>query len=974
MIRPSPAVPGSTYRLQIHGGFTFDRARELIPYLKKLGISHIYTSPIFQAAPGSTHGYDIVDYNQINEEAGGEVAFYKFAKELKSAGMGLIVDFVPNHMGIRSPSNKWWYDVLENGPGSRYASYFDIDWDPVKRELKDNVLLPILGESYGAVLENGDIKLTFNDGAFEMQYFEHILPVRPGAYPMILEYGLDLDAIHENENGEEWIELLSILTAIRNLPSFTTRDADEINELAREKEVIKRRLKSLYDDNATFRKHMGNVIRSYNGRKGVPESFDLMDRLLGEQAYRLCYWGVATEEINYRRFFDINHLGAIRMEEPEVFQETHGLIGRLIGEGLVDGLRIDHPDGLYNPSGYFQSVQQFCFRALSRKDGSSALVDDPDLEFERAMSENADFLAFYVVGEKILESDEPMPDDWPISGTTGYRFLNSVNGIFVREEYRREFDDLYREFVGGADDFESVVTEKKRLVLRSGMSGEINTLGHYLDRISEKNRHTRDFTLNSLTRALAEVIACFPVYRTYVDSVVVRDRDRRYINMAVNSALKANPEVNPSVFEFVRNVLLMRFPGRCTVEDKQERLHFVMRFQQITGPVMAKGMEDTTFYVYNKFVSLNEVGSNPGRFGLSVEEFHERNLERKHLYPHAMNTSSTHDTKRSEDVRARLDVISEMPWLWREVVYRWSYINRRYRYTLEHKLAPVPNDEFLLYQSIVGIWPLVETDDTRRDIQSRLRQYMIKASREAKVNTSWLSPAIEYEQALVNFIDSILDPYTGNRFLKDFRSFVRRISEWGMFNSLSMLALKILSPGMPDFYQGTELWDFSLVDPDNRRDVDFEQRSQVIDSLHNGNQNIRELLKGRRNGRIKMFLIQRLLELRSRKKHVFDNGDYVPLYASGTFRSGVVSFVRRSGEDEIILIAPRFFTELIRDPEREIPVMEWKNTVLNFRPAGNEYRNILTGKILGPDESPEMSGLLIDECMDGFPVAILEKL
>ncbi len=965
------SIPGSTYRLQIHGGFTFHQARSLIPYLKELGITHVYSSPIFQAAPGSNHGYDIVDYNRINEESGGEEAFYEFAKELKSQGLGLILDFVPNHMGIQSPYNAWWYDVLENGSASRFSPYFDIDWDPVKRELKDRVMLPILGDSYGDVLERGDINLIFDEGSFKIQYFEHTLPVRPGTYPFILEYGLDTNAQNEDLD-EEQIELLSILTAIRNLPSFTTHDPDEIAELAREKEVIKRRLNSLYQNHGYFYDLLEQNLLAFNGKRGNEDSFDLLDNLLSEQAYRLCYWGVATEEINYRRFFDINSLGAIRMEDPEIFIETHRLLGQLIAEGVVDGLRIDHPDGLYNPSQYFQFVQRMCYRAVT--DGKENLFGthtNLDSSFESAMQENINYLAFYVVGEKILEEDEVMPDDWPISGTTGYRFLNTVNGIFIRKENKREFDEMYSQFASGPDNYGNLVIKKKRLVLRSSMSSEINTLGHYLDRISEKDRHTRDFTLNILTRALAEVIACFPVYRTYIDSFTVRERDRKYIKMAIAMAIKSNPEINPSVFSFLRDVLLLHIPERLSESDKKELLHFVMRFQQITGPVMAKGLEDTTFYVYNRFVSLNEVGGNPGRFGLPVEVFHERNLERKHLFPHSMNSSSTHDTKRSEDVRARLNVLSEIPWAWREVVYRWSFYNRNFRYTIDDTPAPSANDEYLIYQSLVGAWPMEESGDIMNSWRIRLKDYIIKASREAKENSSWLSPSVEYEQALGDFIDSLLNSGTVNRFLNDLRPFVNKIIHWGMFNSLSMTALKLLSPGMPDFYQGTELWDFSFVDPDNRRPVNFNIRDNYLTELSNNNPDLHKLLGNRKDGRIKMYLIKALLKLRSVCRNVFDDGDYIPLYATGPARSNVVSFVRRNGDQEVILIAPRFFTEIIKDPTQEYPEMEWGSTVLNFRPAGRKYRNIFTGKVLGPEDSRGTRGLLLDECMDGFPVAVL---
>ncbi len=678
----APRIPVSTYRLQFNHLFKFPDAKNIIHYLYNTGISDIYTSPYFKAKEGSLHGYDIVAHDTINPEIGDEEEYNEMIQELWKYGMGQILDIVPNHMCITSKENTWWMDVLENGPSSIYADFFDIDWEPVKIELKNKVLVPILGDQYGIVLERQELQLVFENGDFFLSYYQHKFPIRPKTYLDILQHRVRELKSYLSPEDSRFNELLSIITALNHLPPPTEKDPEKITERYREKEIIKKRLRNLYQENTGIKTFIDENVTIFNGTKGKPESFNLLDNLLNQQIYRLSQWSVATEEINYRRFFDINDLAAIRTESPLVFRETHKLILKLIREGKVTGLRADHPDGLYNPSEYFQRLQKNCF-LYKRLDLTGYVTEPSDREaeilkqYQELLSTDPQTRAFYIIGEKILMKGEKIPEDWPIFGTTGYDYLNYVNGIFVETTQGKTFDDIYSRFIKSKLNFQDIVYEKKKLILEAIMSSEVNTLGHYLNRLSEKNRHTRDFTLNSLIVAIKEVIAIFPVYRTYTQTVGVTERDRRYIEFAVSKAKKKNPAINESIFNFLKDVLLLKYPAEFGNDDKREWLDFAMRFQQITGPVTAKGIEDTTFYVYNRLISLNEVGGSPDRFGTPLETFHGQNIERSKLSPYTLNATSTHDSKRSEDVRARINVLTEIPEEWRQCLIRWRRINKK---------------------------------------------------------------------------------------------------------------------------------------------------------------------------------------------------------------------------------------------------------------------------------------------------------
>ncbi|HXH86068.1 MAG TPA: malto-oligosyltrehalose synthase, partial [Nitrospira sp.] len=687
-----PRTPVSTYRIQMNRSSTFRDVARLVPYLHELGITDLYCSPYFTAVSGSMHGYDVVDPTTLNPEIGTEEDYRAMVDELHQRGMGQLLDVVPNHMGITQQINGWWQDMLENGPSSPYASFFDIDWDPLKPELRDKVLLPILGDQYGVVLENQELRLVYEDGHFLIRYYEHRLPIAPKPSSLILAYRLPTLIQEAGANSSQVMELESIITALKHLPSRQERAPESIAERYREKEIIKRRLASLVDGSTMIRLFLDENIRLFNGTKGDPRSFDLLDEVLNDQAYRLAYWRVAAEEINYRRFFDINELAAIRMEDPVVFEETHKLVFQLVKEGAVTGLRIDHVDGLYDPADYLNKLQRWAKKEL------------------QVSAESAD-RPLYVVVEKILGVNESLPANWPVSGTTGYEFLAWLNALFVDRANERALDTIYTRFVGKDEPFEALTYRCKQLIMQASMASELNVLGHQLNRLSERDRRSRDFTLNSLTHAIQEIIACFPVYRTYITGEAdgVLNRDRVFLWQAVSHAKRRNPAVSGLVFDFVRDLLLT--PSSHGEQDREERLKFVTKFQQTTSPVTAKGIEDTAFYRYQRFISLNEVGSDPQQFGIAPSLVHQQLKSRQEHWPGALSTTSTHDTKRSEDVRARLNVLSEIPKQWKEHVTRWQKTTRGFKTKAGGEAVPGRNEEYLLYQTLIGVWPLEVMND-----------------------------------------------------------------------------------------------------------------------------------------------------------------------------------------------------------------------------------------------------------------------
>jgi (1->4)-alpha-D-glucan 1-alpha-D-glucosylmutase len=915
-----PRIPDCTYRLQFNRDFTFADARKITDYLHKLGVSDAYASPYFQARPESLHGYDITDHNKLNAAIGSREEYDAWVEELHTRQMGQILDFVPNHMGIGEPLNTWWMDVLENGPSSTYAPYFDIDWHPIKTDLHEKVLLPILGDQYGRVLERGELKVHLDAGAFYLSYYKHELPLAPGTYRYILE--IALENLAQFKDQEFYAEFQSILTALEYLPKRTETDRERIAERVREKEIIKRRLERRMEEAPEVRHAVEQALITFNGRPGDPRSFDKLDELLNAQSYRLAFWRVAAEEINYRRFFDINDLAAIRMELPEVFEATHRLLLELVSEGAVSGLRIDHPDGLYLPQEYFQHLQQSCARAMG-----SRLP--------------ADGRAIYLVVEKILTGGEQLPNDWPVHGTTGYDFARDVAQLLVDSSAESAMTAIYRRVLGHSMHFGHLVYAKKGQVMRLSLANDVNVLGNLVDRLSEQNRWFRDFTLQALARALSETIACFPVYRTYLaPGKPVREEDRQVVERAIAAAKRRNPAIEASVFNFLRDILLFQFPENLEAAAREEHTRFVLKFQQYTGPIMAKGVEDTVFYIFNRLAALNEVGGEPQHFGMSPEGFHQCNQTRQKHWPHAFLTTSTHDTKRSEDVRARMLAISEIPAPWRQAVQRWRVNNRRAKKIIDELEAPDPNEEYLLYQTLVGIWPVNDEGAAAREISpeyvQRLQAYMTKALNEAKLNTSWIQPNEEWLGATHDFVARILEFSPKNRFLGNFFPLVEQVAPLGAINSLSQTLLKFCSPGVPDVYQGNEIWDFSLVDPDNRRPVDYGHRQELLASLDRTSP--AELLQKWPDGRIKMFLMQKILQFRRAHANLFRQGSYQPLKVVGAFAESCIAFVREFDGQQVMVIAPRLSGRVGFPPVGE----KWKDTSIEAPEGFSKARDLFT--------------------------------
>ncbi|HMK64377.1 MAG TPA: malto-oligosyltrehalose synthase, partial [Thermodesulfobacteriota bacterium] len=707
-----------------------------------------------------------------------------------------------------------------------------------------------------------------------------------------------------------------------------------------------------------------------------------------------------TDEINYRRFFDVNELAAIKVESSPVFNEIHNLIFRLIRDQAVTGLRVDHPDGLYNPVEYFFRLQKNCFiqycRQMTaeptREEAGEAFLDEEDIRqlqtlYDEDLMHNPHSplrAPFYIVGEKILMNDEKLPDEWPIFGTVGYSFLNSVNGIFVNSENARSFENLYSRFISRALSYDDLVYEKKKLIMQVAMSAEITFLTHFLNHLSEKNRHTRDFTFNSLRMVIREVISFFPVYRTYVNDCGVIERDRRYIEQAVSRAIRKNPAISASIFNFLKSILLLEYPEDLSQSDKRSWLDFVMKLQQVTGPVMAKGVEDTVYYIYNRLISNNEVGGDPEKFGLPLEAFHQENIERSRMWPFSLLASSTHDTKRSEDIRARINVLSESPKEWRRSLTRWARINEKKKTLINGTPAPDANEEYFLYQTLLGSWPLESEDEQRAgEYEARIKETMLKALREAKIHSSWINPETSYEEAVVQFIERLLTPSPTNAFLHNFLPYQSKIAFFGMLNSLSQTLLKMTAPGIPDFYQGTELWDFSLADPDNRRPVDFKIRQDrlrgVMEEIRKGKDPARlgpEFLTSWRDGRIKLYLIFQALDFRRRHEQVFAEGDYLPLYGSGRLKNHLCAFARQKNGKTVITITPRFLSQLLESPETLPLNTVWEDSRLLIPPeiSAETFKNILTGETLTVSAWEGARVIFVREALAHFPLALLDSI
>jgi (1->4)-alpha-D-glucan 1-alpha-D-glucosylmutase len=953
-VSDAQAIPLSTYRLQLSPRFTLRDARDVVPYLDALGITHVYASPFLKARPGSEHGYDITDHNALNPEIGDWDDFVRFSDALRAREMGLILDFVPNHMGIGKADNAWWLDVLEWGRSSIYSDYFDIDWMPPQPWLKGRILLPLLGDHYGAALTRGELVLRFaaEVGSLSVWYHEHRLPVRARSYAAVIRRRLG-PALSDGARRD------GVGSAFERI----ARDLDRAGRAIRRREETRRQVTALKAElaalcarHAEAARFMADATAAYNGTPGEPDSFRALHALLERQHYRLAFWRVGADEVNYRRFFNINELAGIRMENPALFDVAHRLVGRMIREGRLQGLRLDHIDGLFDPRAYCRRLQEF-----ARAAGAGQRTP------------------FYVVVEKILAHHETLRAGWPIAGTTGYEFATLVNGLFVDPAGERGCDAVHRGFTGDARPFQEVLLAAKDTVIETLLAGELNVLANELERIAERDWNTRDYTMRRLRDALKAVVSHFPVYRTYVSDRRITAEDRRDIDWAVAQGRKGWRGPDQEIFDLVHAALTGDLARRGESFRRAEVLRFAMRFQQYTGPIMAKAMEDTAFYRYPRLLSLNEVGGDPRQFGVSVAAFHRANQQRARDWPHSMLATATHDTKRGEDARLRIDALSEMPAEWERRVQRWSELVRSLRREVDGMPAPTPTDEFMIYQTLLGAWPAEfigrpPDRDALAGFVARIERYVVKAVREAKVASSWENPAEAYEAACVGFVRGALNP--AHPFLAELSGFAERVAFIGMLSSLAQTVLRLTAPGVPDTYQGTESWDLSLVDPDNRVPVDFAARDRLLRETRapetSGAGGARAALGTWPDGRIKMLVLHRLLRLRRRLANVCLSGSYAPLATSGAQADHLVAFMRRHGGDRIVVVTGRLFASLPGGAGRDYDGSAWGDSMVAARSdLAGRWHDALSGASVDVDGGE--SGLAAARMLSVLPAAVLVR-
>lgn len=971
-------IPLSTYRLQFNKYFTFRDAKKIIPYLKELGISHCYSSPILWAKTGSLHGYDIIDHSKINPEIGTQKEFDELVSVIKRNKMALIMDIVPNHMGLGN-ENKWWIDVLENGQASEYACFFDIDWQPIKKELSGKILVPVLHDHYGNILAKGDFEFNFDleNGCFKLIYYDHAFPINPSSIPIIMEHRIDILESKLGSSHNDFLEYQSIINVFNKLPKSDETAVNKIKERNREKKIAAKRLSELCKKNKKITNFIKKNISALKCNPADTKTCKRVHKLLEEQAYRLAYWRVSSDIINYRRFFDVNALIGIRTENNFVFDSTHSLILDLIEEGKIQGLRIDHPDGLLDPLKYFKMLQTEAGKRLG-------------IDFEESKEKllSSKTLPVYVVAEKILAGFEKIPQNWAIHGTTGYEFLNSLNNVMLDTKNAAKFSKIYNKFINKSVNFNELIIECKKLIMKTALTSELSALANSLSRITEKYYETRDYTLNGLRETLIEIISCFPVYRTYISEDEKSNKTVDYIKWAVGTAKKRSMSTDPSIYNFIEKILLCEFESDKDSPTYREILNFSLKFQQYTGPLMAKGLEDTGFFNYNRLISLNEVGGNPSVFGLSLNDFHNSNISRLNSTPHGMLTTSTHDTKYSEDVRARICSLSEIPEIWQKKTTKWSKINKSKKTRTDNFLIPQKNDEYLFYQILIGIWnderPAREEIKT---ITSRIENYMLKAAREAKSNTSWININTEYENALCDFIRRVLNSPENHPFWKEFIPFQKNIALRGCINSISKIALKCTCPGVPDIYQGNELWKYNLVDPDNRNPVNFIKKQKLLNEIKPflNKKNISDVsfLFPAESGKLKLYITAAMLNFRKKHPDLFTKGNYTALDTIGAKSEHIIAFARNYNNKTIITIVPRLISNMISESE-PFPTGEniWKDTriVLNQlynknsdKEKQSEYnqnhkwRDIFTGNIIYSKNEEILTGSVLEL----LPVSIL---
>jgi (1->4)-alpha-D-glucan 1-alpha-D-glucosylmutase len=902
--------PLATYRLQFNPLFGFNEAKQIVPYLAELGISDIYASPIFKSKHGSHHGYDIVDHNQLNPELGATEDFEDLAHELEMHKMGWLQDVVPNHMSY-SYENLMLSDILERGSNSRYFTFFDINWEHPCKSLKSRLQAPFLKDLYRNCLERGEIKLVFDDKGLAVTYNDLRFPLKLKSYAWILNQGFhDLKRMLGDRNP-------SIIALMNIIQEADSKDPEP---------KLKKMLWDLCLQNNEIRRFLDSNLHTLQGRKEIPSSFDLLDDLISEQIFRLCFWKVASFEINYRRFFIMNDLISLNAENKDVFNHIHSLIFDLVKKGRISGLRIDHVDGLNDPTEYLTSVR------------------------ERLKE-------VYLVVEKILLLGESLPSSWSVQGTTGYDFLNYMNGVLCDKDRRDEFSRIYSRFTGRNTSYDDVIYESKKLIANSYMSGDVDNLARYVKEILDQDRYATDITFLGIKKALIELLVLFPIYRTYIGPELFSDRDQIIIHETVGKAKEKNPDLLNEI-DFLEHLIL------STSKESDRRQKLIMKFQQFTGPLMAKGIEDTAMYIFYRLLSLNEVGGDPRSFGVSLNDFHRFNEERANNWPNSMNATSTHDTKRGEDVRARINVLSEMPEIWKRQILAWSKMNEGLKKRVKGRVVPDKNDEYFLYQALIGSLPFASDDLSL--FRDRIKAYIVKAVREAKIHSSWVKPYASYEMAFISFLENILE---SEEFQKAFCPFQKKVAYFGILNSLTQTLIKITAPGVPDFYQGTELWDFSFVDPDNRRPVDFEKRRSYLKEIARREQEdildlIKELLSTKEDGRLKLFLIHRALRSRKENANLFSQGIYKPLAFKGISKKNLITFARKQRNAWALIIAPRFTTTL---PGNCLGRQAWGDSrIILPDNTPTIWKNAITDQVIKGAKKAYLGDIL-----QHFPVALL---
>src|SRR3984957_6672729 len=941
---PPKRLPSATYRVQLNQDFRFADAIKILDYLHALGISHLYVSPVLASRKGSGHGYDVTDPTRINPELGSEEEFATLQTELQNRGMGLLLDTIPNHMAA-SAENPWWMDVLENGAQSAFAAFFDIEGHPHSPRLDSRILLPVLGRPFGEALDAGEIKLTFQDSRFFCQYFDSLFPVAPRSYYPILNHRFERLKELLPEDAPAFQEYSGIISSVRELSGADRRSAETAADRRLRFESSRDRLRSLMTSSQEIATFVEENVSDINGREGDPGSFGFLQRLLAEQNYKLAFWQNLNESINYRRFFPITDLVGIRIEDPVVFEATHGYILRLLSKNPYAGLRVDHIDGLRDPLAYLNKLQERLSSDETRKETPS-----------------------YVLVEKILARGESLPEEWPVSGTTGYDYLNEANGIFVDPEGARRIEEIYSTFIGRWQNFADVVYQKKKLVMNTLLGVEMRTLGRHLAELDAQDRYARELTGAPPFNVLIEVTACLSIYRTYVRSMELSAHATIYIEDAITEARRRAPNLSAACFDFVREVLLILNPPHVLVDQREARLAFVLRWQQFTGPIVAKGLEDTALYVYHPLLSLNEVGGNPcPSDAASLEEFCAFLTDRQTHWPGSLNPSSTHNTKRSEDIRARLNALSEMPSEWKDHLELWANQNAPHKEQVKGESVPDRNEEYFLYQTLLGVWPLDREDCST--LLKRVQDHIIKATREAMVHTRWTRPNQPHEDALMQFVAKILSQ-DNREFLEDFRQFQKKIAYFGMVNSLSQMLLKIVSPGVPDFYQGSELWDLRLVDPDNRGPIDFNKRAAALDSIAHLDflHAMQTLVENWHDGCIKLYVIWKAIRFRRDHADVFRDGEFIPLQTTGLYSRNVTAFLRRKENSWALAAVPRWLSHVPTTGKHQF---NWGNTSLMLpTDAPAQWNSVLTPTQLATNEEAGEHCVMLGSLFQEFPVAL----